>query len=829
MLFMMSYIFIIKVNMEHIKYQMTISPLRQQSKPLKSDNPIIYENLKQVVYKSVNEIATIVQQPYGYTWSGGIFNGLATNDTWISQSVIGLDFDNKDTTIRPEDVVKRLEEYSITPQIWYQTFSSTDQLLKFRMMLLLDESITDPNHHNYVMKGLKSIYPEADQSCFNRARYFYAGTKSEIISQDPISTQKLTELACIQLITKTGRTRCMAPFKGCSWDIGVGEKIGEKTEKLYDNNKSGRNSPKVKGEKPLRVNWDEARKKVRILDEFLNGKWLEHDELYGLITNLLKVEGGRILMRETMEKYNKLGLTEYCKNKFSLIIYLAAKGYPPKPINTFSKYDEDQHIYDFVTEILNQRGKIQPLGHTHRIPLAKAEEKLRNYFDKVLKLGQKGKIHLIKVPTALGKTKLLTEVKNGTIAFPTAKLKEEVTGRMAVPYLMTPNQIIFQDVRTNSMINNYYSMGLYQKAVGVIHKVASENFKYNDSEHDIIKATEYLDQLQSCLRSENSVLTTHARAIHTEFRHDTLIFDEDPLGSLVQINQIKISDLFKANLRLEKNKQDLSSVIDILTDSHRGEIMPSPRIDMNLDELVQKLSEQTKVESNVFGFFGASFFVKDSLDPDLIHYVTVNKKNHLEDKNIIILSATVNTSIYKLLFGDRVEIFDIGEVEQMGKVIQYTKRSCSRNGLGKYGKQISEAVGDKKVITFKSFSNHFINATKDIYFGNCSGYDSLAGKDIVVVGTPHRNNVEYLLLAVALGINFKTTDTIMGFKEITYNGFKFMFNCYDNEELREIQLGLIEADLIQAVGRARTLRTEAKVELYSNFPLRISDEFNWKQ
>jgi hypothetical protein len=54
-----------------------------------------------------------------------------------------------------------------------------------------------------------------------------------------------------------------------------------------------------------------------------------------------------------------------------------------------------------------------------------------------------------------------------------------------------------------------------------------------------------------------------------------------------------------------------------------------------------------------------------------------------------------------------------------------------------------------------------------------------------------------------------------------------MFNCYDNLELREIQLGLIESDLIQAIGRARTLRTDATVEVYSNFPLRISDKFIW--
>ena len=71
----------------------------------------------------------------------------------------------------------------------------------------------------------------------------------------------------------------------------------------------------------------------------------------------------------------------------------------------------------------------------------------------------------------------------------------------------------------------------------------------------------------------------------------------------------------------------------------------------------------------------------------------------------------------------------------------------------------------------------------------------------------------------------KTTDTTMSFQKIEYNGFRFKFYCYDNEEIRLLQLALIQSDLIQAVGRARTLRMDAMVEVYSNFPLRISDNF----
>ena len=133
--------------MENKKYQLTINPTPLKSKPLKSDNSIgiIYNNLNLVTGVTVNEINSFVQQPYSYTWSGGIFNGPVLNNTWESQSVIGLDFDNKETIIYPEDVIKRLENYSITPQVWYRTFSSTDHLLKFRMMLLLDNKIIDPN------------------------------------------------------------------------------------------------------------------------------------------------------------------------------------------------------------------------------------------------------------------------------------------------------------------------------------------------------------------------------------------------------------------------------------------------------------------------------------------------------------------------------------------------------------------------------------------------------------------------------------------------------------------------------------------------------------
>lgn len=43
--------------------------------------------------------------------------------------------------------------------------------------------------------------------------------------------------------------------------------------------------------------------------------------------------------------------------------------------------------------------------------------------------------------------------------------------------------------------------------------------------------------------------------------------------------------------------------------------------------------------------------------------------------------------------------------------------------------------------------------------------------------------------------------------------------AYDNEDLRDIQLWLIESELQQAIGRARLLRNNCSVFLFSNYPI----------
>ena len=62
-------------------------------------------------------------------------------------------------------------------------------------------------------------------------------------------------------------------------------------------------------------------------------------------------------------------------------------------------------------------------------------------------------------------------------------------------------------------------------------------------------------------------------------------------------------------------------------------------------------------------------------------------------------------------------------------------------------------------------------------------------------------------------------DLEMHYNPVRRNGYEFYFFRFDNEDLRELQLHIVESELIQAVGRARLLRNDCTVTLLSNLPL----------
>ena len=525
-------------------------------------------------------------------------------------------------------------------------------------------------------------------------------------------------------------------------------------------------------------------------------------------------------MDQTMEKYNLEGKTSYTDNNFNICTYVKLFEYPPKPVFTFSPYDEDADIYDIISATKDIRGRIEQIEPINKVTLTDAEQIFNDKLNEVIESDDDSKINLFILPTGIGKTQFITNMTGSTvtIAAPTNKLKDEIAGRMKSNYVVTPELPEFDNEELNSRIRYFYSVGVPNKAIKVLYNMVEGIGLSGSSASDIEKATNYIDALQCSNNTDKTVLTTHNRILFTDYRPDTIIFDEDPLNHLIDIKQLLISD-FNG---LQYIFPELRQLVNFLELCCPGEIIETQKFNLDLDTLADKIPLRG-LDSNIFDYFNSRFFIRDIQNSNIIHYVV--KRDLPKNKKIIILSASLPLYMYQKLFGPELNVVDVSDVEQTGKIIQYTQKSCSRNSLNRYHEKISARVGDKKVITFKSFSGCFSNPVENMYFGNCSGYDTLTGQDIVVVGTPHRNNIEYLLTAKVLGIDFQMADAIMDEQKIEYNGFRFKFNCFNHSELRNIQLALIESDLIQAVGRARTLRTNATVELYSNFPLRISTEF----
>lgn len=810
--------------MKNKKYQMSVTENVFNYKLEKKDFGQVNKSLR-TTEKTITEFSRLILKPNAHSWSGGIFsNGIIDNKNWISSHVIGLDFDTGEQTI--EEVYKIFNDNNIYPNLSYNTFSNTPQLKKFRVVLFFDKPIHNKGLYDKIMNTLEKLFL-IDKHCKNCSRIFYGGTDVNITNQSPIILEHFVDFINLTIISNDkGLTRSV---------ISYGTIDANLRSTVYSNNTTYPFLAQEDQEEEdqgqffsfiptsivggQRIDWDIAEKRIKIWSEFLNGKWLHQKELFGLASNLIYIIGGIKRMKETMDHYNSIGKTEYTPNNFAVMPYVKKKKYNPVPIYKFSTYTEDTEIYDFISEVSNIRGNITALITKEKTSLLNAEKQFKEKFTDTINDTDFNKTTLILVPTALGKTEFLTKVEKTACALPTHDLKDEVRERMKVNHTFTPNTIKFSDENLQKRIDNFYRVGLPKKAMELIHSIA-EN-RGGGSNCDVLTATQYLGHLATCNDINSSQLTTHKRLLNSDdILHRTIIFDEDPLNTLVEIQKTKITELSK----LYCMHQPMEEVINYLNTLEDGD-HELPSFKLIISNLIKDCYDIRDINSNVFDFFNCKHFL---LDDGTIHYII--KKELPMDKKNIIMSATLSPNIYQKLYPNiQFDVLNIRNVTQKGRIIQYTGRSCSRTSLKRYGSEISEQVGDKKVITFQKYRHLFKNADEQAYFGNCSGYDHLNGQDIVVVGTPHRSMTQYFLLGKLMGVDFDSKNSPMKYQKVQYNGFEFMFYCFDNEELRNIQLSLIESDLIQAIGRARTLRNDNVVEVYSNLPLDISDEFHIKK
>ena len=280
----------------------------------------------------------------------------------------------------------------------------------------------------------------------------------------------------------------------------------------------------------------------------------------------------------------------------------------------------------------------------------------------------------------------------------------------------------------------------------------------------------------------------------------------------------------------EKNMGEYSKMADTLLKAKEGEYQT---INTGIAEpLTEKQLEDLAcfgTDDNINDLKDAGTFVrmKDrETGADIIKYFCPPV---LPKMKYIVLSATFNQKIYRLFFKGKMDVFSYGEQKAAykGKLIQYTYHSLGRKDLSEKMEvfDVVKRITGKEnlpVITFKCIEqikgmDRLNNA--GIHFGNSTGVNSLSGKDLAIIGTPYSVDEKYKLIASFLGADVnKKQDKRPLWRRVDYKNDNFLITTYADEILREVQLYAIESELEQCAGRARLLRNDCTVYVFSSFP-----------
>ena len=818
--FKMSYYLLLKNIMKNRIYQLTYHPTALNRKPENAvEKNKIYQNMV-LTGTTIENICKYIGNGYGYTLTPNLyFDNKPSKSSFIGTSGVFLDFDlNSD----PNEIIHRFNELDIFPNFWYTSFSDSIEYRKFRVAIMLDREIADLDLIGNIYSQIFYHFP-ADISCRDAARIFYGGKEVTYLTDEPVRVEHL-------LNEDTWKVK-KAQLK---YDSSKPVKL------LYTNNKFTGNkkkhtptyllnqAPEFEFLNKLKNNdcdFSIISEKVKVFQEFINlEKRFDYLVLFGLASNLHWLQGGMLLLKKTMEAYNALhensdNATLYYKRHLEVIKQVNEHKPFPQSLANFSPYSEDEQFKNLISCVINPRGVVFTSTPSNKISLEVGVQLFKEAFTDAMKSDEQ--ITIIKAPVGIGKSHILKNMKDVSICLPTHKLKEELFNQMTEECKMVPELPKFEDTYLNNKIYYYYKSGLRSSVIDLLRTISN-----NDS-NDGRLANIYLSELEVVKSWKGTLLTTHERSLHQEMQQKTLIYDEDCIQSLISQKSFLLNDFGSLLINYPDVAMFFKDCYDDLLNA-KEDFMYTKKYDgLPIYLLIDKIKSEPTL-SNIVEFFKADRFYKQ---------VHQNKKgqtiitiNYTEfntfpsNKKIIILSATCNLDFYQIKYGNQIKTIEIPTIENKGEVVQHTKYSNSRQSLKKRDKdELLEIIRNKPVITFMSESKELnkeyakTNGELNIYFGNTRGYNELKGKDLFVIGTPHINPILYYFHAEYIGIDTNTIDKKMDYQTIQWKGMQFKFQTFNNHDLRNTQ----------AIGRARTIRTEAKVRVFSNFPLEITDIFDF--
>lgn len=605
------------------------------------------------------------------------------------------------------------------------------------------------------------------------------------------------------------------------------------------------------------ANWNKLYEDCIVYRNFMDGVEFpgDYNLTFAIVSNLLLIEGGEARFWEGIRKQQSFN--EAKRIKWETHIYGQKNSGTILPIR-YDSHEIAAFYPDLKTEyasiytyFLGRRivsGVRRVAERAARVSLGDARLKLSQTVDTILKDPRPG-VYVVKAPTGIGKTTAIREMaKNRAIL--DASDRHDLNAEKARDYhaagidvAVTPPLPELPSALEH-MVNRLYAVGAHSNAAKAIRNKAATYEPLAD----------YIEQLDTAVRTNGTLLTTHARALFLRTRHDVIVFDEDPFDTIFPTGKVTIAELrvLREALRpkgfqptspsrgrprrkfgQEADLVIIESLIKELEEKNEGlpfALPPLPFQDFQnvADKIVELNQSKLRAEQRItgplieflqFATFGTRY-------GDTIDFVQNRTKSMpYTTKKIIIFSATVSEPMYRAAFGEYLRFFELPPIVPQGKIVQ-TTMNASRSALENQNvvEIINNRATGEHVITFKNAADKFENTA--MTFGATTGLNSLAGKSIDVVGTFYLPTHVYALKASALGYRVSGDDlSSYRYQPVNRKGLTYSMMTFTNEFLREIQLNTIEAHLVQAVGRSRLNEHNVVVQVFSEYPLEDADVY----
>ncbi len=833
------------------------------------------------------ELAEVIND--GYTFCPCIFNGNRKKKDKIKQmQLFVLDFDGKkDNENRCElshnEALQRAENYHIPVVISYETISS-ENWGRYRLIFLYNEPVTDYRVMDLINRLLLCVYPEADQSTSDLSKMFYPGRNINVLNEEPFYLDTLAMAAETEISRRSQETwrskltsirnKTKVVTIGLHIKIGAADETPEGSEffplrtynqiqanlpengtgsLLYNKDHEPKTKKKVGiyfGERIIEIkkaavkeskeythaiDFDNRFESCALLYKFCSGeKRLEHNEWWGLMLNMIYINGGKALFKETLTKYSDIyGDIEH---KFRQMQYCIEQGYMPMKCENFCPFEKDcAHKTNLIQTLLNAAHLMKKLPDKIKYTtLEKVHIYIREQLYSATK--QSGQISVIKTQTGTGKTYAALEFmkasdKRVIMAFPNCDLMWETfekARRMGIEAECTPTVQEIKSILTNNQwekVERYYANGANDFPIKLLREISKEN--------SLIK--EFLERYDKIRSYKGHLFTTHARLLTMGEMlsiKDIVIIDEDISQQIVQLKYVSRRELKElAHLAQDLGRTDISGKLEYIVSAAESgaKYINSSSIHIGSEQQneIMKSIEEAGIEFDtcILGAIKSARFYYDKSGGN-IYFAEKTCLNPLA--SYIMMSATADEFICNKVFAefDKVRFYECERVGYKGRALIYPDKTYSRYCLNdEKNKNLIQEIFKKYpedcFITFKSEIDKLtIDSERKLYFGKALGTNSFSGNNVTIIGTPHKPEFVYHLFADILGCDCGDT---LSPRRIQTNGFEFSFMTYSDNDLRKIQLYMINSELEQAVGRARLIHNGNTVRLFSGFPVEMCE------